>query len=70
MPGVVLVLLALLGPTYSGLQDGVQQGAASLLLDIVSTSQAGMVCPCIGIQLSDCKLLQRTVSAGPMSYTA
>lgn len=42
VPGVVLVLLALLGPTYSGLQDGVQQGAASLLLDIVSTSQAGM----------------------------
>lgn len=37
------MLVALLGPSYSGLQDEVQQGAASLLLDIVSISQIATV---------------------------
>ena len=35
--------MALLGHSYSGLQDEVQQGAASLLLDIVSISQIATV---------------------------
>lgn len=71
MPGVVLVLVALLGPTYCGLQDEVQEGAASLLLDIVSTSQAGTVLfktiPCL-LMLTDPRLISLSVQGLLRSY--